>query len=386
MAPTTVLALNLHAGFACRHSGACCTAGWPIPVEEGVAAAIRAAVPEAGSSLTTAGRLPEGAVAVIAPQRSGACPFYLADGGRLCDIQRRLGHESLPESCRHFPRIALAEADATRVILSHFCPTAASMLFSDGIERVAIVRGAAGIADGRAYDGFDARHTIPPLLRPGVAMDGPSCRLWEAYLLDRLSGPGGGEVEQRLAEAAAVADQVRAWRAGGESLESWTRAAVTPAPTGDADRWSMSFASAARMVCAAYGCVPPGLSRPVLPNGVAAADTRFVSPRWSGHARVVGRYLAARSFGAWSAYTGQGLRTQVAMLAMALAAVRVEASREALRSDRPLDDSLLHAAIRKADLLLNHLSEAAALVRSQGGVEYARAAAWFDAIGLEARR
>ena len=28
-----VFALNLHANYACRHSGACCTAGWAIPVE-----------------------------------------------------------------------------------------------------------------------------------------------------------------------------------------------------------------------------------------------------------------------------------------------------------------------------------------------------------------
>jgi hypothetical protein len=386
VAPTTVLALNLHSGFACRHSGACCTAGWPIPVEEGAAAAIRAAVPGAGTALATAGLLPQGAVAVIAPLTSGACPFHLPDEGGLCDIQRRLGHDSLPESCRHFPRIALAEADATRVTLSHYCPTAAYMLFSDGPERVAVVSGAAGIADGRAYDGFDARQTIPPLLRPGVVMDVPSCRLWEAYLLDRLGTPDTLEIEQRLAEAAAVADQIRAWRAGEESLESWTRAAVTAAPTSGAVRWSMGFASAARIVRAADDSVPPGLPRPVPLEGGAAADTRFVSPHWGRFSTVLGRYLAARSFGAWSAYLGEGIRTQVAMLAVALAAVRVEASREALRSDRPLNASLLHAAIGKADLLLNHLSDAAALVRSQGGVEFARAAAWFDAIGLEARR
>jgi Fe-S-cluster containining protein len=381
-----VLALNLHAGFACRHSGACCTAGWPIPVEPTAAAAIRAGIPEAGAALTTAGRLPDGAAAIIAPTPGGACPFYLSDGGRLCDIQRRLGHEALPESCRHFPRIALAEADATRVTLSHFCPTAALMLFVEGPDHVVVVADAPGIADGRAYDGFDARRTIPPLLRPGVVMDGPSCRLWEAYLLDRLSRPDARDVEQRLAEAAAVADQIRAWRAGEESLASWTMAAVTAAPTGGAVRWSMGFASAARIVRAADDCVPPGLSRPALLDGGEAADTRLVGPHWGGFSRVVGRYLAARSFGAWSAYMGRGLRTQVAMLAVALAAVRVEASREALRSDRPLDDRLLHAAIRKADLLLNHLADAAALVRSQGGVEYARAAAWSDAIGLEARR
>jgi hypothetical protein len=28
-----VFALSIHADYACRHSGACCSAGWTIPVE-----------------------------------------------------------------------------------------------------------------------------------------------------------------------------------------------------------------------------------------------------------------------------------------------------------------------------------------------------------------
>jgi hypothetical protein len=74
------------------------------------------------------------------------------------------------------------------------------------------------------------------------------------------------------------------------------------------------------------------------------------------------------------------------MLAVALAAVRVEAAREAALSPRPLDDTMLHAAIRSADLLLHHLSDAAALVGSLAGVERAPAQAFPRAVGLEATR
>jgi hypothetical protein len=72
------------------------------------------------------------------------------------------------------------------------------------------------------------------------------------------------------------------------------------------------------------------------------------------------------------------------MLAIALAAVRVEATRETGRVSRPLDEPLLLAAIRSADLLLHHLSDTAALVRSLARVEQGGLAAFLDALGLEA--
>jgi hypothetical protein len=98
----------------------------------------------------------------------------------------------------------------------------------------------------------------------------------------------------------------------------------------------------------------------------------------------IGRYLAARFFGSWCAYLGEGLRTQVAMLAIALAAVRIEAVREASRASRPLDERLLHGAIRSADLLLHHLSDLPALVKSLAGVEHSSSPAFLAGIGLEA--
>ena len=136
----------------------------------------------------------------------------------------------------------------------------------------------------------------------------------------------------------------------------------------------------------ATALVPAKLRRPDVPAGLAEADLGWVLPRWAAHARPVRRYLAARAFAAWSAYLGEGVRTQVAMLAVALAAVRVEAAREAALSLRPLDDEMLHAAIRSADLLLHHLSDAAALVGRLAGVEQEPAQAFPRAIGLEATR
>ena len=380
-----VLALNLHAGFECRHSGACCTAGWPIAVEAVVADAIRACGSLPGPALSTAGQLPEGAAAVFEPLPGGACPALDRSGGGLCSIQRKLGHEHLPASCRHFPRVALFEADATRVTLSHFCPTAAWMLFAPDAGKLAIVHDAAGIADRREHDGFDARRTIPPLLRPGVAMDAETCRLWEQHVIGALDSAGRAP-EETLAGLAFTTDAIRNWTAGQGSLEPYARMALAaPAePRGPGGQWHMTLPSASRLFSLAAASVPSGLARPDLPGGAEAGERAWVKPRWAAHAGPIRRYLAARAFGAWSAYLGEGLRTQVAMLAVALAAVRIEAVRETARASRPLDPALLHAAIRSADLLLHHLSDAPGLVKSLAGVERAPASAFLDAIGIEA--
>ena len=380
-----VLALSVHAGFQCRHSGACCTAGWPIPVEPEIADAIRrhGIVPE--TALDTTGRLPDGALAVLAPPAGGACPAFDGPAGNLCSIQRRLGHERLPAACRHFPRVALLEPDAVRVTLSHFCPTAASMLFRPDAARLAAVPDAPGITDRLEHDGFDARHTIPPLLRPGVAMDPGTCRLWERSLLDAFE-EDARPAEDMLARAAGTAEEIRGWTAGRDSLEHRAKRALAAASSRDGEdtRWTMTLSSASRLFLLAVDAVPAGLVQPVLPGGAEAGDRAWVLPRWAGYSRPLGRYLAARSFAGWVAYLGEGLRTQVAMLAVALAAVRVEAVREVLRASRPLDDDLLHAAVRAADLLLHHLSDAPTLVRGLAGVERGPWPAFLAAIGLEA--
>jgi hypothetical protein len=146
----------------------------------------------------------------------------------------------------------------------------------------------------------------------------------------------------------------------------------------------MSLESAVRLFLVAADAVPAGLAAPGVPADAETADAAWVRPRW--RQGPLGRYLAARSFGAWSAYLGEGVRTQVAMLAAALAAVRVEAVRQAARTRRALDDEMLLEAIRSADLLLHHLSDARALVRSLTRVESGPIEACLAVMGLEEAR
>jgi hypothetical protein len=335
--------------------------------------------------LSAAGRLPEGAAAVLVPLPGGACPAFDRAGGSLCRVQKRLGHGGLPAPCRHFPRVALLESDATRVTLSHFCPTAAWTLFRSDLPRLDIVADAAGIADRGEHDGFDARHTIPPFLRPGVAMDAETCRRWERYTIGALDADGLSP-EDALGGIARATEAIRGWTAGPIPLEDHAaRATAAAACEGrPASRWLMPLTNALRLYSGAAASVPQDLKRPDAPDGLAEADLAWVSRHWAAHSRPVRRYLAAHAFAAWSAYVAEGLRTQVAMLAVALAVVRVEAARETSLASRPLDEALLHAAIRSADLLLCHLSDTAVLVASLGLVERAPAQAFTGAIGLEA--
>ena len=334
-------------------------------------------------SLATTGQMPDGAVAVVTPRATGACPFFEAAAGDTCAVQRRLGHEALPAACRHFPRVTLLEPDGVRVTLSHFCPTAAWMLFRQDIDRLAVVTDAAGIADRREHEGFDARHTIPPLLRPGIATDERTRQIWEQFLIsaldtERLTPEGA------LAEVAQAADRIRSWKAGGTELSDHTESIVGGGvDRARAGRWSMSEPAAARLFTLTSASVPEELGRPCLPSDLDDAAARWVAPRWTSLARPLRRYLAARAFGAWSAYLGEGLRTQVAALAAALSVVRVEAARQAQAASMPLDEALLHAAIRSADHVLQHLSDQKRLVDRFAPVEHASGSGFLDAIGLQ---
>ena len=147
--------LNFHLPYRCRHSGACCTAGWPIPLE-----------PERAKFVKKGGRLDEGGL--LPRDASGACVFH---EGR-CTI-----YEHRPLSCVHFPYVCLIDARGVHVTLSHYCPTAASLLFEPR-GPIEIVEGPAPIPGLQIPEGLDARESLPPL-RPGVSR--PELMSWNEF-------------------------------------------------------------------------------------------------------------------------------------------------------------------------------------------------------------
>src|SRR5438552_2841357 len=191
-----IFALSIHADYRCRHSGACCTADWDVPVElplyrtleEALSAGRVAPVAEANDDaapLIVEGDLPDEAAAMVARTPSGDCVFYHRRSG-LCVIHRDLGEPMLPATCRHFPRLAVRDARGTFISLTHYCPTAAASLFRQDVP-IEIIESPAAFPEAD-YEGLVITgNDWPPLLRPELLADLESYTAWERHMVARCA-------------------------------------------------------------------------------------------------------------------------------------------------------------------------------------------------------
>jgi Fe-S-cluster containining protein len=154
--------LNFHLPYRCRHSGACCTAGWPIPVEPERAVLIRK-----GEWLDEGGILPR--------DEHGVCVFH--DG--QCTV-----YEHRPLACVHFPYVCLIDPRGVHVTLSHYCPTAAGLLF-DHEGAIEIVEGPSPVPRLEIPEGLDARESLPPMREksasPKPQAASPTLMSWDEF-------------------------------------------------------------------------------------------------------------------------------------------------------------------------------------------------------------
>jgi Fe-S-cluster containining protein len=154
--------LNFHLPYACRHTGACCKAGWPIPVEPE-----RAVLIKEGEWLVEDGMLPRNA--------DGACVFHEAH----CTV-----YDHRPMSCVHFPYVCLIDPRGVHVTLSHYCPTAASLLFEHQ-GSIEIVEGPPPIPGLEMPEGLDARESLPPIREQASSLkpqaSSPRLMSWEEF-------------------------------------------------------------------------------------------------------------------------------------------------------------------------------------------------------------
>jgi len=283
------------------------------------------------------------------------------------------------------------------ITLSHFCPTAASLLFAPVIPRdsglpgpersaVRIVDNPPSFPPSRPYEGLDARDALPPLLRPNVLMDWPSLERWERFAVEVL-GDEGRSPEAALDLLTTAAEEARRWTpddgpfgsffervlssrgtSSGSGPEGSTGAGgsfgtgQTEVPQDDSSGPGRpeSLGVAWRLVA---DCVPHRALLPPAPVRIEEADDRRVVPPWATLARPVRRWLAAKAFASWLALQGEGLRTTALGLRVALAVLCAEAARGCAEAGRALDADLLKEAIRRADLLLVHLADPEALAR-----------------------
>jgi hypothetical protein len=290
-----VRCLSVHVPYVCAHSGACCRAGWAIPVQETLIEPLRAIGLLVGPDR-------------VAPTReSGECAFFEPEAGNLCAIHRRAGASLLPSVCRHFPRVIVNDPRGASVTLSHFCPTAAGLLFTP--TRLAIVEAPRAVALEGALEGLDATSVLPPLLAPGVLTDWDGYSAWEEAAV-AVFNVDGAEPEQAVDRLKRATDDVSGWRPGGEPLSAHVRRVV---------------------------------------RGVISEGGGTGCGNWAGFARPVNAFLAAHAFASWAAYEPDGLRAIPEAVSHALAILRHEVEQ---RGD-PTQDSLL-ASIRAADLELRH--------------------------------
>ena len=311
--------LNFHIPYACQHSGACCASGWPIPVERDRVIPIRnLSGREDDSWLLPVGEAPADVAGTLAVRANGECTFFRipTSGSRptssaLPAVAGCAVHPVRPSSCSHFPYVCLVDPRGVHVTLSHYCPTAAALLFEDH-GPIAIVEGPSPVAGFAIPEGLDARESLPPLESPNRLMT------WEAFSDWERAEVGKEPTHSSLADAAA--------------LFEYARVAV-PAP------W-------------AWASVPTDLER---------HWAALVAPAWASLAGVVQRYRAAKVFASWSAHDEDGVAAVLRVAAIADAVLRVETVRQCVTAGRVLDADLLKQAIRQSDLLIVHYADARVL-------------------------
>ena len=90
-------------------------------------------------------------------------------------------------------------------------------------------------------------------------------------------------------------------------------------------------------------------------------------PEWFD--RAMKNYLAARLFGNWVAYQGEGLRSIVEWVRTCAAVVHHFLIRRFMESGRSLSSATFIDAVRSADLLLLHVLDSAAFARDVVALE-----------------
>lgn len=333
---TTVRTLSAHASYACREAGACCTSGWPIDIEDDRLGTIERAL--ASNSARPAPLVRRGDSGhLLLPVVDGGCVFHKPPGPARCSLHATFGHAALPLACRQFPRVVLLDPRGVSVTLSHYCPTAATLLDTDAA--LSIDAAPAGFPQEGEYVGLDVRNGLPPALRPDMLMDWDAWWHWERRSIELLSDVA--VPAEALARLAAAIEIVRHWRPGSgpliESIDAGFRGC----------RDAVVHASAVYSIEQAQQHLLAAVPEAMHDDARRALETR--RPRVSPH--IHRRFLAAHAFGNWTAHLGEGLRTWL----------------RSIETAHVLIDSGL--SVREADLLLRHLADPREMAKQWGEVE-----------------
>jgi hypothetical protein len=369
-----VRSLSIHADYRCRHSGHCCSTNWDVPVEVPIYKSLTDALAsgrlkmasgtEGLSPFILGSDLPEEAAAMFERTDDGRCVF-LERSSHLCIVHRDLGESALAATCRHFPRVAIHDRRGTFVTLSHFCPTAASMLFRDDVP-VQIVEEPPAFPPAD-YEGLEVTdEDLPPLLHPHMLMDLDGYSAWERHMVQRCADISR-RPESILATLRRDAAIVAQWKPGAATLSE----AVSELPPDFLEAPPETrLAASLELFHEAMTAVPEQFRPDPDEDGLAEAYASWVRAEWPGFRAPVNRYIAAKAFASWTAYQGRGVATIVRGIEAAVALVRVEAARRCRDAGNPLDADLLLEAFRSADFTLNHLAVGEDLAKNWSRIEH----------------
>ena len=267
------------------------------------------------------------------------------------------GERMLPAACRHFPRVYRREPHQDRLTLSHFCPTAAGLLFDPA--PVTIVAAEPPLALASAVEGLDVTNALPPLLRPGMLMDHPGYDAWEDLVVQSFAG--ARNIDEAFAVVTGATERIRRWHPKDGSLQQAVREAFAgPLVRTDCDLLSAGFQVLARITgphpLLAMPSDLPGAWRGVVEAHGDLLDT------------PLRKYLAASVFANWVAYRGQGLRSVVEWLRACFDVFRLQLTRACAR-DQVFTRDLVLGAFRDADYLVVHTVDSLAFGRAIAAVE-----------------
>ncbi|MDQ3420176.1 MAG: hypothetical protein M3541_15620 [Acidobacteriota bacterium] len=351
--------LSIHAGYRCRHSGACCHASWDIEVEPHIldAVATRRVIAVSSTPTPFVPGAEDPAAMSLARTTEGWCGFR---HHQRCSLQRAGGEEMLPSACRHFPRVFLRDGRGTMVTLSHYCPTAAALLLADG-RPLTVVDAAPPLALSEPVEGLDARDALPPLVRPGLLADLQGYAAWEeAALAEFATAPS---VDVALDRIAAATEQIRQWTPQHGRLVIAVSSAFATAST--------SNRSGDDGLSEGFGAVREVTG----PHPLLDVDADFANDWTTLHShsadvlrRPIANYMAACTFGNWTAYRGQGLRTVLAWLRGCYDVLRVQLMRHA-RAAGGINREVMIESFRMSDFIIVH---------TVPSLEFGRTAAVFE--------
>lgn len=345
--------LSIHAKYACRHAGACCRT-WTIPVDRRVIQIVEDGniVPSGAYDALFVRSGNSDGTWQIARRGDGRCAFLLPGSPGLCAIHHAAGAGALPAACRHFPRKILRDGRGTFISLSHFCPTAASMLLAS--VPLAVVDAEPPLRLEEPIEGLDASEALPPLVKPGLLSDLDGYDAWERAAVATFARQDL-TCRQALSVIASATEATRAWSPGTGSLSAHVESAFRAARTAcEADADARAAGTAAALTADRLPEFAAGTRAPQRPQEMQGW------PALERHDAALKNYLAARVFANWMAYQGRGLRSIVEWLRTCAALVALHLSRPEASGSSADGARFIHA-VRMADHLMLHVVDAAAL-------------------------